>query len=74
MLAGGRNSRMGQDQALLPWKGSTLIVVESAIQPKFLKMHDFVPTIQSSLWLAPDPSLFRNVNAPEQLTSEQGAQ
>jgi len=50
-----------------------LPAVESAIQSKHLKMHDFVSTIQARLWPAPDASLFRNVNTPEQLTHEQGA-
>jgi molybdenum cofactor guanylyltransferase len=54
-----------------------LSAVESAIHSKLLKMHDFVSTIQARnkarLWPAPDPSLFRNLNTPEQLTHEQGA-
>ena len=173
MLAGGRSSRMGQDKALLPWKGSTLIqsvahevfqaagnatlvgspeiygklgfpvipdrisgcgpmgglhaalsagrsdwnlvvacdmpavsyellaellaaaeesgadalvpstpegwqplcavyhvrllpAVEAAIHAKRLKMHDFVSSIPARFWPAPDASLFRNVNTPEQ--------
>ena len=45
-----------------------LPLVESAIQAKRLKMHDFVSSIQARFWPAPDPSLFRNVNTPEQLT------
>jgi molybdopterin-guanine dinucleotide biosynthesis protein A len=44
-----------------------LPAVESAIHSKFLKMHDFVSTIQTCLWPAPDPAVFRNINTPEQL-------
>ena len=44
-----------------------LPAVESAIHSKLLKMHDFVSTIQTCLWPAPDPTVFRNVNTPEQL-------
>jgi molybdopterin-guanine dinucleotide biosynthesis protein A len=44
-----------------------LPAVESAIHSKLLKMHDFVPTISVSLWPAPDPTVFRNINTPEQL-------
>ena len=54
-----------------------LPAVEFAIQSKLFKMHDFVSTIharnKARLWPAPDPSLFRSVNTPEQLTPEQGA-
>ena len=117
-LAVGRSFRMGQDKALLPWKGSTRIesvarevfaaagsvtligsperygnfgfpiisdriagcgplcavynarllsAVESAIHSKLLKMHNFVSRIQARTWPAPDPSIFRNLNTPEQL-------
>jgi len=45
-----------------------LPAVEFAIQSKLLKMHDFVATVQTSLWPAPDPSLFRNLNTPQQLS------
>lgn len=45
-----------------------LPAVESAIQSKLLKMHDFVATIPVRLWPAPDPSVFRNLNTPEQLS------
>ena len=45
-----------------------LPVVESAIHSKLLKMHDFVSTIRAGLWPAPDASLFRNLNTPEQLS------
>jgi len=48
-----------------------LPLVESAIQAKRLKMHDFVSSIQARFWPAPDPSLFRNVNTPEQLPEAQ---
>ena len=147
MLAGGRSSRMGQDKALLPWKGSTLIqsvasevfkaarnvtligspqryeklgfpvifdkiegcglqfieqlleaaersgcdtlvpetpggleplcavyhagllpAVESAIHSKLLKMHDFISVILASQWAAPDPTVFRNLNTPQELS------
>lgn len=44
-----------------------LPAVESAIHSKLLKMHDFVSTIQTRLWPAPDPAIFRNINTPEQL-------
>jgi molybdopterin-guanine dinucleotide biosynthesis protein A len=54
-----------------------LPAVESAIQSKLFKMHDFVSTIlahdNACLWPAPDPSMFRNLNIPEQLTHEQEA-
>jgi molybdenum cofactor guanylyltransferase len=40
--------------------------VEAAIHAKRLKMHDFVSSIQARFWPAPDASLFRNVNTPEQ--------
>lgn len=49
-----------------------LAAVESAIQCKLFKMHDFVAKIQVRRWIASDPSLFRNLNTPEQLTQEQG--
>jgi molybdenum cofactor guanylyltransferase len=45
-----------------------LPAVESAIQSKLLKMHDFVSTIEVSLWPVSDASLFRNLNTPEQLS------
>jgi molybdopterin-guanine dinucleotide biosynthesis protein A len=48
-----------------------LPVVESAIQSKLLKMHDFVSTMQVRSWPAPDPSLFRNINTPEHLAEAQ---
>jgi len=44
-----------------------LPAIESAIHSKLLKMHDFVSTIQAKKWPAPDPSVFRNINTPEQL-------
>ncbi|MCU1336833.1 MAG: transporter related [Bryobacterales bacterium] len=44
-----------------------LPAVESAIQSKLLTMHDFVSTIRARLWPAPDASVFRNMNTPEQL-------
>ncbi len=51
-----------------------LPVVESAIHSKHLKMHDFVSTIHASnnacLWPAPDATVFRNINTPEQLIHE----
>ena len=50
-----------------------LPAVEFAIQSKLLKMHDFLSTIQVRSWVAPDASLFRNLNTPEQLTHEQEA-
>ena len=45
-----------------------LPAVESAIQSKLLKMHDFVSTIQPRLWPAPNPAAFRNLNTPQQLS------
>ena len=49
--------------------------VESAIHSKLLKMHDFISTLhahsRACLWPAPDATLFRNLNTPEQLTQEQ---
>jgi molybdopterin-guanine dinucleotide biosynthesis protein A len=45
-----------------------LSAVESAIQSKLLKMHDFVSTIQVRLWPAPDLTVFRNINTPEELS------
>ena len=50
-----------------------LPAVESAIQSKLLKMHDFVSTIDARLWPAPDADMFRNLNTPQQLTLERGA-
>jgi molybdopterin-guanine dinucleotide biosynthesis protein A len=44
-----------------------LPAVESAIQSKLFKMHDFVSMIHTRLWPAPDASVFRNINTPEQL-------
>ena len=44
-----------------------LPIVESAIHSKLLKMHDFVSTIQTRTWPAPDPAVFCNINTPEQL-------
>ena len=43
-----------------------LPAVEAAIHAKRLKMHDFVSSIPARFWPAPDASLFRNVNTPEQ--------
>jgi len=48
-----------------------LPTVESAIQSKLFKMHDFVSTILARSWPAPDPSVFRNVNTPEQWAEAQ---
>jgi len=48
-----------------------LPAVDSAIQAKLLKMHGFVSKIQVSLWPAPDATLFRNVNTPEQVGEAQ---
>jgi len=45
-----------------------LPAVESALQSKYLKMHDFVSTIHAKLWPVPDATLFRNLNTPEQLS------
>ena len=45
-----------------------LPAVESAIHSKLLKMHDFVSTIQACLWPAPDATVFRNINTPQELT------
>ena len=45
-----------------------LPIVESAIHSKLLKMQDFVATIQVRRWPAPDASLFRNLNTPQQLS------
>ena len=50
-----------------------LPLVQSALDSKLLKMHDFISTIQARLWPAPDSAAFRNLNTPEQLTSERGA-
>ena len=41
--------------------------VDSAIQSKLLKMHDFVSTIHAQKWPAPEPQVFRNLNTPEEL-------
>jgi len=45
-----------------------LPIVESAIHSKLLKMQDFVTTIQVRWWPAPDASLFRNLNTPQELS------
>ena len=45
-----------------------LAAVEAAILSKLLKMHEFVSTIHAGLWHAKDPSVFRNLNTPEQLS------
>jgi molybdopterin-guanine dinucleotide biosynthesis protein A len=43
-----------------------LPAVESAIHHKLLKMHDLVATIGAARWPVSDPSLFRNINTPQQ--------
>ncbi len=48
-----------------------LPAVESAIQSKLLKMHDFVSTIHACLWPVPQAGFFRNLNTPEQLGEAQ---
>jgi molybdenum cofactor guanylyltransferase len=45
-----------------------LPAVEFAIQSKLLKMHDFVSRNWAALWPAPDPSVFRNLNTPHELS------
>ena len=45
-----------------------LPAVESAIHSKLLKMHDFVSIIQTRLWPAPDPAVFRNINTPQEIS------
>lgn len=45
-----------------------LPAVESAIQSKLLKMHDFVSRIEARLWPVAQASLFRNLNTPKQLS------
>jgi molybdopterin-guanine dinucleotide biosynthesis protein A len=49
-----------------------LPAVESAIQSKHLKMHDFVSTVharnKACRWPVPDAGLFRNLNTPQQLS------
>jgi molybdopterin-guanine dinucleotide biosynthesis protein A len=45
-----------------------LPAVEFASNSKLIKMHDFVASIRAGRWTAPDPSVFRNLNTPEQLS------
>lgn len=45
--------------------------VESAIQSKLLKMHDFISTIQACRWPVSHAGFFRNLNTPEQLGEAQ---
>jgi len=49
-----------------------LPAVEFAIQSKLFKMHDFVSRNKAALWPAPDPTVFRNLNTPQELTHERG--
>ena len=49
------------------YRARLLLAVESAIQSKLLKMHDFVSPIDTGRWPVPDASLFRNLNTPQQL-------
>jgi molybdenum cofactor guanylyltransferase len=48
-----------------------LPAVESAIQSKLFKMHDFVSTIQAGRWPVSHAGFFRNLNTPEQLGEAQ---
>jgi molybdopterin-guanine dinucleotide biosynthesis protein A len=48
-----------------------LPAVESAIQSKLFKMHDFVSTIQAARWPVSHAGFFRNLNTPEQLGEAQ---
>jgi len=54
VLAGGRSSRMGQDKALLPWQGSTLL--ESAARK--------VQQVAGSATIIGDPKLYRHLGFP----------
>jgi len=41
-----------------------LPAVSAALESRRLRMHDFVASIDASLWPAPDPAVFGNVNTP----------
>ncbi len=56
----------GRQPLCAVYHASLLPAVESAIHAKRLKMHDFISSIQARFWPAPDASLFRNLNTPEQ--------
>jgi molybdenum cofactor guanylyltransferase len=45
---------------------SLLPLVTRALDHKLLKMQDFISKIGAAAWLAPDPSVFANVNTPQE--------
>jgi len=66
-------TREGLEPLCAIYHARLLPAVEFAIQSRLLKMHDFVSRNKATLWPAPDASVFRNLNTPQQLTHERGA-